>query len=301
MNSIKYHSVNGKIVPVAEAVLNISDIAILRGYGMFDFFLVREGQPLFIKDYLNRFEHSARQLCLELPLSKAALESKIHELILANGLKEASIRLVLTGGCSPDGYAPARPNILIMEHPFPTHPRAAFEKGVKLMLHQYLRPFPIVKTTNYTVGIWLLEKMKKAGAKDILYHDGQIIAETTRANFFIVTPNDTIATAGEGVLKGITRMKVLEIAEPQFKVEKRDLKLEELKTAKEAFITSTTRGVMPVVQIDDLSIGNGKPGEISNRLHHSFKDYVAKHLAQMGSLINQAKGSSENMNSPLNH
>jgi len=195
------------------------------------------------------------------------LARQIFEVIRANGELNASIRLVLTGGYASDGYTPSgQANLLILEHSFPTYPSTKYDDGAILILHEYHRLFPTAKTINYVVGINLLPQMKAAGAEDLLFHFGGHISETTRANFFIVKDDGTIVTAGDGILEGVTRKHTLRIARQHYKVEEREMALEELHTAKEAFITSTTKRVMPIVKVGDATIGNGKPGEVSKRL-----------------------------------
>lgn len=276
---IKYYSVNGEILPREQASLGVSDLAILRGYGMFDFFLVKKGQPLFFDDYLDRFERSARLLHLTLPFSREELRRQILQLIRANGEQEAGLKLVLTGGYSGDGYAPATPNLVIVQSPLPKYPSSKYDNGVKLMLHEYHRTLPEAKSINYIMGINLLPQMQDAGAEDILFHFGGNIHETTRANFFIVKNDDTIVTAGEGILGGVTRRKVIEIARQHYRVEARNLALEELQTAKEAFLTSSTKNIMPVVQVDDTTIGQGKPGAVTQRLMAFLKAEIERYLA----------------------
>jgi branched-chain amino acid aminotransferase len=100
----------------------------------------------------------------------------------------------------------------------------------------------------------------------------------TRSNFFIVDQNDTIITPGDGVLKGINRKHVLISARKKFKVEERDLFMDELSLAKEAFITGTTKKVMPVIQIDDDKIGNGKPGPITLELQKIYETYILDYI-----------------------
>ncbi len=277
---IKYYSVNGELIPKEEATLNVSDLAILRGYGMFDFFLVKKGQPLFFDDYLDRFERSAKLLHLEIPFSREALREQIMQVIRANGMQEAGLKLVLTGGYSGDGYAPAKPNLVIVQSPLPNYPSTKYTDGVKLMLHEYHRSLPTAKSINYIVGINMLPQMRAAGAEDVLFYFDEKIYETTRANFFIVKNDDTIVTPGEGILAGITRKKTLEIIPDSYRVEVRDLALEELKTAREAFITSSTKNIMPVVQVDDITIGSGKPGKVTQHLMQLLEEKVKQYLAQ---------------------
>ena len=277
---IKYYSVNGRIVPVEKAVLGITDLALLRGYGLFDFFLVKQGHPLFLDDYLDRLERSAKGMRLHIPFPRAVLKGQIYELIEANKIKSAGLKMVLTGGYSKDGYSLHSPNLFIVVSAPPHHPPAKYENGVKLMLHEYHRTLPSVKSINYLVGINLYPQMKAAGAEDILFYFGHHLHETVRANFFIVKNDNTIVTPEEGILKGITRKHVLALAAPFYKIEKRNVRLNELQTAREAFITSSTKQVMPVNQVDDIAIGNGHPGPVCQHLlrllQTAEKEYLEK-------------------------
>lgn len=277
---IKYYSINGELVPKEEAVLGVTDLAIQRGYGLFDFFLVKKGQPLFFEDYLERLERSSALLRLKLPFGKDEIKQQIMQLIRANGEQEAGMKLILTGGYSPDGYSPARPNLLILQSPLPIYSKTKYEQGVKLMSYEYHRTLPSAKSINYLIGVNLLPDMQAAGAEDILFHANGNIYETTRANFFIVKNARTVVTAGSEVLMGITRLKTVEIAKQHYQMEERDVKFIELKTAQEAFLTSSTKGILPVVQVDDLVIGNGQPGKVTKHLAELLEREVAKYLGR---------------------
>jgi branched-subunit amino acid aminotransferase/4-amino-4-deoxychorismate lyase len=276
----RYYSINGKLVPVEAAVLGVTDLAIQRGYGLFDFFLVKKGQPLFFEDYLDRLERSAALMRLELPFSREEIKQQIMQLIRANGEHGAGMKLILTGGYSPDGYAPAQPNLLILQSPLPVYPASKYERGVKLMLYEYHRSLPSAKSINYLIGVHLLPEMQAAGAEDILFHANGNIYETTRANFFMVKKNNTLVTPGSEVLMGITRLKTVEIAKQNYPLEERELKLAELETAQEAFLTSSTKGIMPVVQVGDTLIGDGRPGKVTKHLAQLLEAEVERYLGQ---------------------
>lgn len=273
---IQYYNVNGQMVKAGEAALKVNDLAILRGYGIFDYFLVREGVPMFLDDYVARFFNSAQLMYLEIPFSASELKDLIHELIEVNNVPEAGIRLVLTGGYADDGYTPVHPNLLILEHPMPNIPPA--ENGVKILLHGYQRELPEAKTINYLTGIRMLNEMKEKGAVEILYHEYGTIREAVRSNFFIVTADDTVVTADEKILWGITRKNVLNVAKSAFKVEERSINVEELYFAKEAFITSTIKGVLPVVQVGEQVIGTGKVGEVTRQLGQLLEKYAKAYI-----------------------
>lgn len=275
---INFYSINGEIVPAKTASLNVNDLSILRGYAMFDYFLFESKHPFFFDDYLERFENSSKRMALTIPYSRAELKSQVFKLIEANGYENGAIRLVLTGGYSTDGYSPSNSNLIILQHFAPIYSKDVFENGIKLLLHNHVRTFPEVKTTSYIVGINRLEDLQKSGASDLLFHNGTDILETTRANFFIVTQDDILVTASNSVLKGISRKQILEFAPKNYKVEERILKLKELETAKEAFITSSTKGAHPVVQIDNIVIGDGKVGPISKDILKKFNEHKTAYI-----------------------
>jgi branched-subunit amino acid aminotransferase/4-amino-4-deoxychorismate lyase len=278
---IRFYSINGEQVPAESASLKVSDIGILRGYGIFDFFLARDGHPLFLEDYLDRFYHSADLAFLPLPSTKEQLKAQIYELLAVNEVSDAGVKLVLTGGYSADGYLPGDPNLLILLSPLPPNAWEVSINGIKLMSHNFQRDLPEVKTTNYTTGIRLQGAMVSVEAQDILYIDGESVRESPRSNFFIVKEDGTVVTQSEKVLIGITRKQVLAIAQELGKVEVRDLQASELATAKEAFLTSSTKGVMAVTKIDDLVIGDGKPGPVGQALQQGFLRMVSTYLAEV--------------------
>ena len=275
----KYYSINSEIVPVAEAKLQVNDLSILRGYGVFDYFRVREGIPIFIEDHLDRFKNSASYLGLEVPLSKSELTAEINKLIQANQYEQSGIRLILTGGYSLDGYTPAEsPNLLIMEHPFSAFDPKLFSEGVKLITELYTRDTPLTKTTNYLVPIRLIKKIKEAKAFDVLYYNGQQVSESSRSNIFIIDADGKIATPKSDALEGITRKKVIALAKQHFNLTERDISLDEVLNATECFITSTTKGTMPVTKIDKNIIGDGSPGKITQALARILEEYKLDYI-----------------------
>lgn len=280
MDANTHYCLNGELTPAAETKIHVSDLGLLRGYGIFDFFLVEESVPLFVADYLNRFFSSAEMVRLQIPFTLDEVRDQIRRVISANQIRNAAVRLVLTGGYSPDGITPARPNLVVMTHPYPTYPAAYYREGTALITDEYQRHLPAVKTINYLNSILLQSKMKEAGAVDVLYHDNGLLSETSRSNFFLVTSDQTVVTTPGGVLPGITRMKVLELARNRYKVEERPLELSELRTAAETFITGSTKKVMPIVRIDDQPVGDGKIGPVTQSLMSAFADYTEQYIQE---------------------
>ena len=227
---MKFFAVNGEVTPVDKAQLHVSDLAFLRGYGLFDFFRVKGGVPLFLEDYLARFYRSAELLGLDVPLPKSELEALIFKLLEANGEPDTNVRLLLTGGYSDDGFTPAEPNLAVLQHERKDYDPKLFEQGAKLITHEYVRDLPEVKSINYATAVRLIPAMKRADAIEVLYHSNGRVAETSRANIFIVNQAGTLVTPAEDILAGITRKRMLELAETE--VETRDITLEEVRSAR---------------------------------------------------------------------
>jgi D-alanine transaminase/branched-chain amino acid aminotransferase len=162
----------------------------------------------------------------------------------------------------------------------PKHDPKLYEQGTKLISYQYQRDLPEVKSTNYLMAVYLRTAMRQAAASDVLYHDGSFALETSRSNLFVVTQKGTLITPRERILKGITRKHLLKVATELMPVEERELGLEEVWQAQEVFISSTTKGAMPVRQIDDYIIADGKPGPITRLLRETFETYLCDYLAR---------------------
>lgn len=271
---------NDQIVDQDKAFIHVSDLALLRGYGVFDFFRLVCLQPLYFDDHIERFFNSADTLRLKCPIGRKRLKSLILEIIEANHIENSGIRTVLTGGESATGYSIGKPTLFVINESINPLPKNHFTQGIKLITHEYLRELPDVKSINYLMGIYKLPEIKEKGALDLLFHWEGKVSEVTRSNFFIIDQNDNIVTADEGVLKGVNRKHVISMARENFNVEERDLFIYELKNAKEAFITGTTKKVMPVYQIDDMAIGDGKPGPITSKLQKLYDDYIDAFLKQ---------------------
>jgi branched-subunit amino acid aminotransferase/4-amino-4-deoxychorismate lyase len=276
----KFYHINGQIIPIEQSVLHISDIGLLRGYGIFDYFLAREGHPLFLDDYLDRFYRSAELLDLEIPFSRPVFTQYLYDLLAANEMRDAGIRLLLTGGYSPDGYTPTDPNLAIMVYDLPANTWEFSPTGIKVITVPFQRDLPEVKTTNYAMGIRKLKEVKAANAQDLVYVDGEYLRESARSNFYLVNAEGHIVTTPEKILWGVTRKQILDLAHKNgIVVEEREVHISELATASEAFFTSTTKGAMSIRQVDEQVIGDGKPGPVTTRLQALFIERVKEYLA----------------------
>ncbi len=260
----------------AQSTISIKDIAVLRGFAIFDFLRTYEGRPFRLEDHIDRFYNSARLMGMTPKYSKEEITDIIREGIQKNGFANTYIKFVQTGGISPDGFMPAQDQTLFVyfakgEEMSPS----LYEQGIKVCTSDLMRQLPEIKTTNYAASVVEIQKAKKSGASDIL-HTGsdENIYEATRSNFFGVK-NGKLITAETGILKGITRKVILEIVENEgIDLELRFINKSELADLDEAFITNSSHEITPVVMIDDVTIGNGKPGKMTISLLQSFGQLV---------------------------
>jgi len=260
----KYVWINNEIVPAAEAKIGVTDLSIHRGYGIFDFFKIIDNRPIFIDDHLNRFYRSAAAMNMEAGLNRQELKQAIRNLMEHNGMPDSAIKIILTGGYSEDGYTMGKPNLIIMQLRFKMEDPAEM-KPMKLVTYNHVRQLPAIKTIDYIQAILLRPFMKENHADDVLYHYNNLISECPRANIFIVTENEII-TPKDSILAGITRSKVLQLSIDNYRIIERNITLTDLQSAREAFVTSSSKNACPVIAIDSQNIGDGKPGKITGMI-----------------------------------
>lgn len=250
---------NGEIRPVEETNIHISDLGLLRGYGLFDYFITYNGRSFQWDWYWERFERSAKLMCLPNPISKEEAYKVVETLIKKSDLPNCGIRFVLTGGYSPNSMSMVKPNLLIISEDIHAIKPQDYESGIKVITHEYVRDYPEIKSTDYKHLMMLQGDIKAAQASDVLFHKRGYISELSRSNVFLFK-GDTLITPNRKILRGITRRFVLELAKPHFKIEERNVELKELLTANEIFTTSSTKRIIPITQIDKSTFSNNKIG-----------------------------------------
>lgn len=273
-----YVFLNDQFVEAEKAVLHISDLAIQRGYGIFDFFRVRNNVLLYVEDHLDRFLASAKIMHLESPYDKDKLLAILKELLAKNNIPNAGIKMILTGGYSPDAYLPVKPNFIIQQSPLEFQDTLT-PKSVSIITHEFTRDLPSAKSINYSMGIWLQKKVVESKADDVLYHQNGLVTEFPRCNFFIVTADNEVLTPADDSLKGVTRKKLLELNGKGFTIREAAVTTDDVHKAKEAFLTSSTKRIQAVVKIDGQPVGNGQPGEITTQLLAKLIDIERAYVA----------------------
>lgn len=273
---------NDRFVPQEEAVVSVFDHGFLYGDGVYETMRAYRGRVFHLNDHLMRLERSASLIHLELPTSREELAARIQEALDKNQLQDAYLRVTVSRGPGEIGLDPALcayPTLVIIARPFQAYPEWFYTDGVAAIVAKTERNSqaalpPQVKSLNFLNNILAKMEAKAAGAQEafMFNHRGEL-TEGTTSNIFLVQAGLLRTPALEcGLLDGITRGVVLGLARnAEIPTEEARLKPADLAAAEECFVTNTTQEVLPVTRLDGRSIGNGRPGGITRRLHELFR------------------------------
>lgn len=269
MHSIYY--IDGDFVPADDARIPAADLAVMRGYAVFDYMRTYNGVPFHLEEHIARLFRSADYILLDMPWTQGELRDIVLETLARNNHPESNVRIIVTGGDTADWITPAGPpRLLVLVYPAMPPPDHYYTDGVKVITVYEARALPHAKTIHYIPAIRALKQAKAAGAVEAIYTDERGRAlEGTTTNVFAFF-NGTLVTPGDGILPGITRGAVIDLARTAFPLEIRDIQVDELRRAEEVFITASNKQVMPVIQVDDAVIGAGKPGEHTRHMMALF-------------------------------
>lgn len=282
MSRIAY--VNGRYVPHRAASVHIED----RGYqfsdGIYEVVAVSHGDFIDLPPHLDRLERSLRELSIAMPMSRAALTTVMDEVVRRNGVRDGIIYIQMTRGVAPRDHAfPAscRTQVVMTAKRTKPHAKKVEEDGVKAISVPDIRWERCdIKSVALLPNVLAKQKAREAGAYEALMvaEDGTV-TEGSSTNAWIVTRDGELVTraASNAILSGITRRTVMELVrEEGLALVERPFTLAEAKAAREAFVTSTTSFVMPVTQIDDTVIANGKSGSLTRKLRQRYTAYMAE-------------------------
>lgn len=277
MDTNAWWYIGGQWMHPDTATISINDVAVLRGYSVFESLRTYDRRPFHLDLHLTRLYRSATLIEMEIPWSSEEIAEVVREIIVRNTYRHAAIRLLVTGGESEDGILPSgKPMLVVMITPLGERDMERFAKGCKLITTKLQRMSPEAKTANYIAAVRALKEAVKRDATDALFvNEREHVLEATRSNFFIFR-GDTLVTPRRGILIGITRNVVLELSRSVFAIEERPILLEELSLADEAFVTSSSKEITPVVKINDRIIGEGKPGQRTYQLEQLFIEMVER-------------------------
>lgn len=269
--------VNGEYLPETEAKISVFDRGFLFADAVYEVTSVLDGKLVDFGGHLARLHRSLGALDMAMPVSDAALEAIHRALIARNAVAEGLVYLQVTRGAAdrdfayPDG---ATPGLVLFTQAKPLIDAAAARTGIKVIALPDIRwGRRDIKTVQLLAPSMGKMAAKKAGKDDAWMIEDGFVTEGTSNNAYIVTADGTVVTRdlSHAVLSGITRAAVLRLGRAaQIRVEERAFTLAEAKAAAEAFFTSASAFVMPVVEIDGVVIGDGRPGPLTLRLREIY-------------------------------
>src|SRR5260221_569683 len=278
MSRIAY--VNGRYLPLAQASVNIED----RGYqfadGVYEVCEVRGGRLVDERRHMARLAFSLSELRIAMPMSAAALSVVLHEVVRRNRVRWGIVYLQITRGVSRREHAfpppGTRPSIVVTARNLDlANAEKMAADGVAVISVPENRWERVdIKSVSLLPNVLAKQAAREHGAREAWFVDKQgFVTEGSSSNAWIVTKNGTVVTrhVDNAILKGITRTVVLDIiAAEGLKLDVRPFTIDEAHQAREAFITSASQTVMPVVKIDCRPVGNGAPGLIASALRRDF-------------------------------
>jgi len=283
-------NVNGRITDQEHAVISVFDHGFLYGEGIYETLRTYNGQPFLFERHMRRLRRSAEMLALSVPLTDAQIDERFRETMRAGGLgagnddapREAYVRILVTRGIGELSYDPAAcptPSVVVIAKPHVNPPREAFEKGVRVALVPIVRNHPgsvnpLIKSNNLlNNALAMQEAFRRGGFEGVMRNYRGELAECTQSNLFVVKNGAALTpTIDSGLLPGITREFLFEVGSALgIPVREAVLRDEDLFGADESFLTSTTRELVPIVQVDDRKIGSGAPGPITKALLDGYR------------------------------
>ncbi len=277
--------IDGKVMDASEAKIGVLDHGFLYGDGVFEGIRVYDGTVFRLKDHLDRLWRSAKALLIDIPLTPSAMTEALLETVAAHGAKNAYVRLVVSRGIGDLGLNPAscpKAAVIVIVGDISIYPPANYETGIPLVTAASRRLGfggfdPGIKSLNYVNNILAKMEARQAGCQEaLLLNEAGFIAECTADNFFFAKNGVLMTPSADcGLLAGITRQTVLELAERR-RVPVREGRFTRLDawTADECFMTGTGAEIMPITSIDGRVMASC-PGPLTRQLLEDFRAFAA--------------------------
>lgn len=277
--------INGQFFAPEDAKISVYDHGLLYGDGVFEGLRCYGGKVFRLEEHLQRLDESARAISLELPISLEQLAADTNDAVAKNGIVDGYIRLLVTRGAGPLGLDPFKcsdPQIVIIADSITLYPQSYYEDGLELVTASTIRNHPAalnprIKSLNYLNNVLAKMEGLKAGCIEalMLNHKGEV-AECTGDNLFVVKKGRLNTPPIEaGILEGITRNAVLELARTAgIETTETAMTRHDIYVADECFLTGSAAEVIPAVKLDGRLIGDGKVGPITQQLNKAFRELV---------------------------
>lgn len=286
---------NGRFVSKADALISVFDHGFLYGDGVYETLRTYRGRLFMLQPHLARLKRSARLIGLDLPVADKDWPPLLGETLERNGLgrsgnADAHLRITVSRGEGELGLDPnlcKQPTVVVMAKPLAPYPAHLFAEGVSLAIVPIRRNLdaalsPQIKSLNFLNNILAKQEATQAGAFDaLMLNAGGQIAECTTSNLFFVQGGRLCTPSVEcGILDGITRGVVLQLArEHGIPSEEGRYGVDDLRQAEEGFLTNTSMEIMPVRTIDARPVGAGQPGPVTARLRQLFRANLDRFLS----------------------
>ena len=273
--------INGLFTPLSNAKISILDRGFCYGDGLFETLRASNGKIFYIEQHIDRFFESMQQILIELPMTRLELTKVVQETLARNKYKNAIIRLLVTRGDTQSNIqidSKNHPTLVINIRPYTPLPKAAYKKGIRIMLFQERANLinglkRRLKSCNYLSNVLIKELSNRKNYMEGVVVDPDFgVTEGTTSNIFIVEQGQLkTPPLSPFVLAGITRQVVLDIARDQrIPFAEEQITADELICADEVFITNSCIEILPVTQVDSNLIGHKKPGILTRFIHDEF-------------------------------
>ncbi|WP_191560687.1 branched-chain-amino-acid transaminase [Metabacillus idriensis] len=276
---------NNEFVKKEDAKVSVYDHGFLYGDGIFEGIRVYSGNIFRLNEHMKRLYESARSILLNMPYTQEEMTDLTVKTVEKNGLDDAYIRLVVSRGVGDLGLDPYKckeANVVIIVEPLSIFPKHLYETGIDIVTvpTRRNRPdvlSPKVKSLNYLNNVLVKIEAHLANVSEaLMLNDQGYVAEGSADNVFIYKNKKLLTPPGYlGALEGVTRNVIIEIAEELgYDVREEPFTRHDVYTADEVFLTGTAAEVIAVVKVDGREIGDGHPGEHTNRLLECFREKV---------------------------
>ncbi len=276
---------DGNLVEESEAKISVFDHGLLYGDGVFEGIRFYKGRVFRLEEHITRLMDSAKAIVLSMPWTHEEICRATCETVAANGLSDGYIRLVVTRGAGELGLNPylcPKPSMFIIASSIKLYPDEHYRNGLKIITCATRRPTPAalmpqVKSLNYLNNIMAKVEAIQANALEaVMLNEQGYVAECTGDNLFIMKKGEMhTPLISDGALDGITRAVIIELAEKLgVPVIERSLNRYDIFTADECFLTGTAAEVIPVVELDKRTIGDGRPGPFTQQFLGAYQELV---------------------------
>ncbi|MBN2592208.1 MAG: aminotransferase class IV [Sedimentisphaerales bacterium] len=274
---------NDKLIDINKASISVTDSGFLYGAGLFETMRSHNGVVFALKDHLDRLFASAEVLSINNPYDTEYITKAITDLLRANKLTDARLRLTLTNGPMTESEEQRKSTLLITATKLRSYPPEYYKKGVMVVLCPFkqnpIDPASGRKTTSYFSRMIALNLAhQKRAAEAIWFTLDNRLAEGCISNVFLVKDSELFTPpTNTPVLPGVARKTVCRLAmQNSIKLTEKDLTIDHVLSADEIFMTNVIMQVMPIIKVEKHTVGDGQVGSVTKKLHKSFDELVKK-------------------------